>query len=131
MSLFKKLALVGAVSTVMFLGLAVGSASADGGYDHDHSHHYHYGHDHGDHDHDAHHNGCFNEATGTIDLSKCPMIWTGHGWYVYPNQYTGFHNPYFYGYFYNPYVAYNYWGYPYWGYNYGHGYPVYTSWHPW
>jgi hypothetical protein len=126
MSLFKKLALVGAVSTVMFLGLAVGGVSADGGHDHDHDH--------------AHHNECFNEATGTIDLSKCPMIWTGNGWYVYPNQYTGFHNPYnFYNpYFYNPYVLYNnYWANPYYGHNnynwwgYSHGYPVQTTWYPW
>ena len=111
MSLFKKLALVGALSTVMFLGLAVGGVSAD------HDHHKH---------HDFHHSECFNEVTGTIDLNKCPMIWTGHGWYVYPNQYTGFYNPYYY--FYNPYVFYNYSVYPYFYY----GYPVYhTSWHPW
>ena len=114
MSLFKKLALVGAFSAVMFLGLAVGSVSADD--DHDHHHHFN-------------ETECFNEATGTIDLSKCPMILTSNGWFVYPNQYSGFHQPFIFynpNFFYNPYAFHGHHN----PYQYNFGYPLYNH-YPW
>lgn len=118
MSLFKKLAIVGALSAVLFLGLgASGTASADGGH----------GHGPGWWMDDY----CWNQNTQTFDTTKCQLIWGGlaRGWLVYNPAFgtTYAYNPYFtyagyyyYGYGYYPY-GYPYGGYPYYGYA---GYPV-------